>query len=124
MPQVSLIVQYIGFKKGLTQKEVGASTDLLPMNHYGMAKGDLKSSIEVLGNIYTLFDMAMDQAINYDEGIPQGVPIENKYVSKKIKLIELMEDADREAIIRMIDSKVTKSRFQGFFMKNVAALWK
>ncbi|MEQ9287444.1 MAG: hypothetical protein RIG77_11075 [Cyclobacteriaceae bacterium] len=122
MPQVSLNIHDIGVKKGLTQKEVGASTDLLPMNHNGMANGDLKSSIEVLGHIYTLFDMAMDQAINYGKDIPQEVSIEKKYVSKKKKLIELMEDAGRQAIIRMIDSKVTKSMFQGFFTKNLAAL--
>lgn len=121
MPQIRLNIQDIGVKKGLIPKEVGASTDLLPMNHNGMAKGDLKSSIEVLGNIYTLFDMAMDQTINYGEGISQEMTIKKQYVSEKMKLIELMEDADYQAIIRMIDSKVTKSRFQGFFTKNVAA---
>lgn len=104
------------------QKEVAAAADLHPANYNKMEKGEREPSVEALGKISKLFDMTVDQVINYEGDIPQEVTIEDKSVLEKMKLIEQLEDADRQAIFRVIDSMLTKSKFKDFFNKNVAAL--
>ena len=43
-------------------------------------------------------------------------------VNERLKLIEQLEEEDRSAIYRIIDTMLTKSKFKDFFQKNVAAL--
>ncbi|MEM9299261.1 MAG: helix-turn-helix transcriptional regulator [Bacteroidota bacterium] len=121
MPQVGLNIKDIRVKKGLMQKEVAAA-DLHPANYNKMEKGEREPSVEALGKISKLFDMTVDQVINYEGDIPQEVTIEDKSVLEKMKLIEQLEEEDRQAIFRVIDSMLTKYKFKDFFNKNVAAL--
>jgi hypothetical protein len=46
----------------------------------------------------------------------------DKSVSERVKLIAQLEDEDKNAIYRIIDGMLTKSKFTDFFNKNVAAL--
>lgn len=122
MPQVGLNIKDIRVKKGLLQKEVAAAADLHPANYNKMEKGEREPSVEALGKISKLFDMTVDQVINYEGDIPQDVTIEDKSVLEKMKMIEQLEEEDRQAIFRIIDSMLTKYKFKDFFNKNVAAL--
>jgi formate dehydrogenase maturation protein FdhE len=51
-----------------------------------------------------------------------GVKIENKASNEKIQMIEQLEEEDKQAIYRIIDGMLTKSKFKDFFNKNVAIL--
>ena len=48
--------------------------------------------------------------------------IEDKTTNEKLRLIEQLEDEDKQAVYRIIDGMLTKSKFKDFFQKNVAAL--
>lgn len=50
------------------------------------------------------------------------VKIKDKTVSEKLQLIDQLEDEDKQAVYRIIDGMLTKSKFKDFFQKNVAAL--
>jgi hypothetical protein len=50
------------------------------------------------------------------------VTIEDKTASEKLRLIEQLEEPDKQALFRMIDCMLTKNKFKDFFQKNVAAL--
>lgn len=54
--------------------------------------------------------------------IPEEVTIIDKSVNERLKLIEQLEEEDKNAVYRIIDTMLTKSKFKDFFQKNVAAL--
>ena len=122
MLQVGLHIKDIRTKKGLLQKEVAAAAGLHPANYNKMEKGEREPSIEALDKISKLFDMTVDQIINYEGDLPKDVTIENKSVAERMKLIEQLEEEDKQAIFRIIDGMLTKSKFKDFFNKNIAAL--
>jgi len=54
--------------------------------------------------------------------IPNEVIIADKSVSERINLIQQLEEEDKNALFRIIDSMLTKSKFKDFFDKNMASL--
>ena len=54
--------------------------------------------------------------------IPDEVTIIDKSINERLKLIEQLEDEDKNAVYRIIDTMLTKSKFKDFFQKNVATL--
>lgn len=54
--------------------------------------------------------------------IPDEVTIIDKSINERLKLIEQLEDEDKNAVYRIIDTMLTKSKFKDFFQKNVASL--
>lgn len=54
--------------------------------------------------------------------IPEEVANIDKSVNERLKLIEQLEEEDKNAVYRIIDTMLTKSKFKDFFQKNVAVL--
>ena len=48
--------------------------------------------------------------------------IVDKSANERLKLIDQLEEEDKNVIYRIIDTMLTKSKFKDFFNKNVAAL--
>jgi hypothetical protein len=53
--------------------------------------------------------------------VPQEIKIEDKTVNEKVQLIAQLEEEDKLAVYRIIDSMLTRSKFQDFFQKNLPA---
>ncbi len=65
--------------------------------------------------------MTTDQLINLEDGIPNEVMIEDEPLTQQLKLINQLDDDDRNVIFKMIDTMLTKKKFQDFFQKNLPA---
>ena len=50
------------------------------------------------------------------------VTIVDKSTAERLKLIQQLEEEDKNAIFRIIDGMLTKSKFKDFFQKNIATL--
>jgi hypothetical protein len=50
------------------------------------------------------------------------VVIEDKNASEQLRLIQQLEDEDRQTIFKLIDKMLTNRKFKDFFNKNVAML--
>jgi transcriptional regulator with XRE-family HTH domain len=94
--------------KQLKQKEVAAAAGLLPSNYSKIEKGERHISIEVLDKIARLFGMTTDQVIHYEGKLPKEVTIQDKTFSEKLKLIEQLNEEDKQALFRIIDAMLTK----------------
>jgi len=57
--------------------------------------------------------MTVDQIIHFYEG---------ELPKEKLKLIEQLDEKDKQSIFPIIDGMFTKSKFKDFFNKNIAAL--
>lgn len=69
-----------------------------------------------------LFNMTADQVINYDGDIPKEVVIEDKTAVEQMRLIQQLDEEDKQTIFRLIEKMLTNKKFKEFFQKNVAAL--
>lgn len=109
-------------QKGLLQKEVANAVGVHPSNYSKMEKGERDVSIEIADKLAKYFGITLDELVHMSEQVPEEVTIVDKSVSERINLIQQLDDEDKNALFRIIDSMLTKSKFKDFFNKNVASL--
>jgi hypothetical protein len=66
--------------------------------------------------------MTTDQIINHDGILPKQVIIEDKSAVEQMRLIQQLEDDDKQTIFKLIEKMLTNKKFKDFFAKNVAML--
>ena len=119
---VGLNIKKIREEKGMMQKEIAAIAGMHPANYNKVEKGEREPSIDALDKVAKAFGLTVDQLIHYEGDMPKEVTIEDKTATEKVRLIEQLEEPDKQALYRMIDCMLTKNKFKDFFNKNVAAL--
>ena len=120
--QIGLNIKKVREQRGLLQKEVANIAGLHPANYNKTEKGERELSIDAVDKIAKYFNMTIDQLVNFEGTVPQEITIEDKNTNERVKLIEQLEEQDKQAIYRIIDGMLTKSKFKDFFAKNVAML--
>lgn len=85
-------------------------------------KGLRSLTVEELQKMAQLFNLSTDQIINYDGRIPTEVVIEDKSAVEQMRLIQQLDDEDKQTIFKLIDKMLTNKKFKDFFHKNVALL--
>ncbi|GAE82766.1 hypothetical protein [Bacteroides reticulotermitis] len=68
------------------------------------------------------FPYAIDQLVNFEGEIPKEVTIEDKSTIEQMKMIQQLDDEDKQTIFKLIDKMLTNKKFKDFFSKNIAAL--
>lgn len=85
-------------------------------------KGLRSLTVEELQKMAQLFNMTADQIINYDGNLPKEVVMEDKTAVEQMRLIQQLDEEDKNIIFRMIDKMLTNKKFKEFYQKNIAAL--
>jgi len=55
----------------------------------------------------------------HDNKLPEIVKVKDKTVTEKIQLISMLNEDDKNAVYRIIDGMLTKTKFQTFFEQNL-----
>jgi hypothetical protein len=79
-------------------------------------------TVDELQKMAQLFNMTTDQVIHYDGKVPAEVVMEDKTALEQMRLIQQLDEDDRQTIFKLIDKMLTNKKFKDFFQKNVAAL--
>jgi transcriptional regulator with XRE-family HTH domain len=119
--QLAQNIKKLREEKGLLQKEVASAVDVHPSNYSKMEKGERDISIEVADKLARFFGLTLDELVHLEDTVPQEIKIEDKTVNEKVQLIAQLEEEDKLAVYRIIDSMLTRSKFQDFFQKNLPA---
>ena len=115
-------IKAIREEKNLKQIEVATHIGVDKSGYSKIEKGSRALTVEELQKMAQLFNMTTDQIINYDGKIPQEVVIEDKTATEQMRLIQQLDDEDKQTILRLIEKMLTNKKFKDFFAKNVAAL--
>jgi transcriptional regulator with XRE-family HTH domain len=107
-------------QKGLQQKEVATEVGLTQSNYNKIENDHRQPSIDVLTALARIFDVTVDQLLNPRDKIPQAVTVEDKTTTEKVRMIDQLDDDDKQVVYRMIDTMLTKKKFQDFFQQNIA----
>ncbi len=109
-------------EKGLKQIEIADHIGIDKSAYSKIEKGLRSLTVDELQKIAQLFNLTTDQIINYDGKFPKEVVIEDKTAIEQMRLIQQLEEEDRQTIFKLIDKMLTNKKFKDFFQKNVAAL--
>ena len=116
-------IKAIREKQGLMQKEVALHINVDKSTYSKIEKGLREVTVVELNKMTTLFNLSVDEIINYNENIiPKEVTIQDKTTVEQINLIQQLDDEDKNIIYKMVDKMLTSKKFKDFFNKNVAAL--
>ncbi len=108
--------------KGLMQKEIVLHIGVDKSTCSKMEKGQCEVTVAELRKMASLFNMTTDQIINYDGQVPEEVVIEDKTAVEQMRLIQQLDQEDRQTILKLIEKMLTNKKFKEFFHKNMAAL--
>ena len=118
--QISEKIKQLRKDKGLQQKQVAIDVGLDQSNYNKIENGRREPSLEVLQKLSAILDVSLDDLVNpEDSKKPSAVTIEDKTISEKIRLMEQLEESDKNVIYRMLDTMLTKQKFQNFFEQNL-----
>jgi transcriptional regulator with XRE-family HTH domain len=109
-------------EKGLLQKQVATEIGLKPAHYNKIENGQVEPSIDVLDKLAQLFGVTIDQIVHLEKGIPKEVKIEDKTATEQLRLIQQLNEKDKGIIMNIIETMLTKQKFQDFFKKNIAVL--
>jgi len=60
--------------------------------------------------------------LNPGKELPNEVTAEEKTTMEQMRLLQQLDEEDRQTIFRLIEKMLTNKKFKDFFQKNVAAL--
>lgn len=112
-------IKRIREQKGLLQKQIATELGLDKSSYSKLEKGLREVKVTELQRLSGLFDMTVDQVINYEGTTPEEVTIEDKTANEQLKLIAQLDEEDQQVIFKMIDTMLTKKKFQTFFQENI-----
>jgi len=64
----------------------------------------------------------VDDILNLDKELPKEVTDEYKTTAEQMRLLQQLDEEDRQTIFRLIEKMLNNKKFKDFFQKNVAAL--
>jgi transcriptional regulator with XRE-family HTH domain len=115
-------IKAIREEKNLKQIEVATHINVDKSAYSKIEKGLRALTVDELQKMAQLFNMTTDQVINYDGKVPSEVIIEDKTAVEQMRLIQQLDEDDKQTIFKLIDKMLTNKKFKDFFQKNVAAL--
>jgi len=108
-------------QKKLLQKQVAADIGLKPAHYNKIENGQREPSIEVLDKLAGYYGTTIDQIVHFEREFPQEVILEDKSSSEQLRLIQQLTEKDRSTVLSIIDTMLTKQKFQHFFQENMSA---
>ena len=109
-------------EKNLKQIEVATHIGVDKSAYSKIEKGLRALTVDELQKMAQLFNLTTDQVINYDGKVPTEVILEDKTAVEQMRLIQQLDEDDKQTIFKLIDKMLTNKKFKDFFAKNVATL--
>jgi len=103
------------------QKQVATEVGL-GISHYNkIENGQREASVEMLDKLAKFYGISIDQIVHPDNEVPTEIVVEDKTLIEQVRLINALEEKDKNVIFSMLETMITKQKFKDFFNKNVAA---
>jgi len=100
-------------------KEVAAEIGLKPAHYNKIEKAMVEPSIEVLDKLAAFYNITIDDIVHLKKSAPKAVVMEDKTSAEQLRLINQLNEKDKSTVMNIIDTMLTKQKFQEFFQQNV-----
>lgn len=105
--------------KDLLQKEVAAAIGLKPAHYNKIEKALVEPSIDTLDKLAAFYGITIDNIVHLNAALPTSVQMEDKSNAEQLRLIAQLNEKDKSTVLNIIDTMLTKQKFQEFFQENV-----
>ncbi len=113
-------IRKIREERSIKQQEIADLIGMHRSNYSKIENGQREISVEALTKIARLFNLTVDQIINFEGGMPKDVTFEDKATLEQVQLIQQLEPEERNMVYKMIDTFLTKKKFREFVQENMA----
>jgi hypothetical protein len=72
--------------------------------------------------IAKFFNITIDELVHLGGDLPREDSLEVKSTVEQVKLIQELDQEEKNMVFKMIETFLTKKKFKDFFQKNVAAV--
>ncbi len=110
--------------KGYTQQQMA---DLIHTHRSGYSKMENNQqdiSVDALVAIAKNFGLTVDDIIYFGDknSVPKEISMTDKKALEQLQLINELEDEEKNILLKLIETFVSKKRFKDYLQKNIAAL--
>ena len=101
--------------------------DLIHTHRSGYSKMENNQQdipVDYLIQIAKNFGMTVDDVIYFNDknGIPDEITVNDKASLEQLQLINELDDEEKNILLKLIETFVSKKRFKDYLQKNIAAL--
>jgi transcriptional regulator with XRE-family HTH domain len=108
-------------EQGWSQTELGQHVGVHIAHLSRLENGKSQPSVDMLWKIAKVFNVSMDYFMDEQADEATPVSIEDRPLAERLKLIDQLEEPDRQTIINVIDSMLTKKKMLDLLTQNNAA---
>jgi transcriptional regulator with XRE-family HTH domain len=105
--------------KNLKQIEVANHIWVDKSAYSKIEKGLRALTVDKLHKVAGLFNMTTYEILNYANVVPSEIKLESKPDFEKLNLINQLKEDDKNTVFKIIDTMLTKQKFQTFFEQNL-----
>ena len=78
-----------------------------------------EATVQELIKMANLFEMTIDQIINYEDDIPTEITLKDKSILEQNRLFDDLDEEDRKTVFKIVDKMLTTKKFNTFFQENL-----
>ena len=106
---LSFRIKQLRTLRKLSQKQVSISIDMNQGQYSRIESGKVEPTVSSLKRIAKVREISVSEVLNEDNNINQEI---NVPLLEKVKLLELLDDKEKEAILTIIDMAIAKKKFK------------
>lgn len=95
---------------GMSQQELADKIHIHVTHLSKMENGHLRPSIDIVQRIMKVFSVSADQLLNEDDNAV--INIQDKELNEQLALISQLDEDEKNALIKIINSMLTKKRMK------------
>jgi transcriptional regulator with XRE-family HTH domain len=115
-------IRRIREQRGIKQQEIAELINMHRSNYSKIENDQREISVSALDKVAQFFNVSIDELVHLGDELPQEIEVKDKSTLEQLKLIQELNEDDRNMVFKLIDTFITKKKFKDFFNKNVAAL--
>lgn len=119
---IGLNIKRLREDRGIKQSEIADLIGMHRSNYSKIENGQRDISLAAVDKIARFFNITIDELVHLGTDIPKEVSLEDKTSVEQVKLIQQLDQEEKNMVFKMIETFLTKKKFKDFFQKNVAAL--
>lgn len=105
-------IQKLRKDNGWSQTELGKRVDVHVAHLSRLENGKSLPSVDLLSNLARAFGVSMDYLMDEHADELEPVSVQDKSLAERMQLLDALDDDDRQTVIHVIDSMLTKHRMR------------
>ena len=114
---VGINIRRLREERGIKQSEIADLIGMHRSNYSKIETGQREISVAAVDKIAGFFNMTIDELVHLGEDIPKEVSMEDKTTTEQVKLIQELDQEEKNMIFKMVETFLTKKKFKDFFNK-------